>query len=45
MFTGTGLLIGTMFLLGAIFMAIWARLLMLRHEVVGTSGGVRMLVE
>ncbi|HEV7204861.1 MAG TPA: DUF4233 domain-containing protein [Jatrophihabitans sp.] len=44
-FTATGFLIGTMFLVGAIFAAIWLRLLMLRHEVVGTSGGLRMLVE
>ena len=42
-FTATGFFIGTMFLVGAIFMAIWLRLLMLRHEVVGTSGGLRML--
>lgn len=45
LFTATGFLIGTMFLVGAIFMAIWLRLLMLRHEVVGTSGGLRMLTE
>jgi hypothetical protein len=44
-FTATGFLIGTMFLVGAIFAAIWLRLLMLRHEVVGTSGGLRMFVE
>ena len=42
-FTATGLLIGTMFLIGAIFAAIWLRLLMLRHDVVGTPGGLRML--
>lgn len=44
-FTATGFLIGTMFLVGAIFAAIWLRLLMLRHEVVGTAGGLRMFVE
>lgn len=44
-FTATGFFIAPMFLVGAIFMAIWLRLLMLRHEVVGTSGGLRMLVE
>ncbi|MCW2656008.1 MAG: hypothetical protein JWR06_201, partial [Jatrophihabitans sp.] len=44
-FTATGFLIATMFLVGAIFAAIWLRLLMLRHEVVGTAGGLRMLVE
>jgi hypothetical protein len=37
-------LIATMFLIGAIFAAIWLRLLMLRHDVVGTPGGARMLV-
>jgi hypothetical protein len=42
-FTATGFLIGTMFLIGAIFAAIWLRLLMLRHDVVGTPGGLRML--
>lgn len=44
-FTATGIMIATMYLVGAIFAAIWLRLLMLRHEVVGTSGGLRMLVE
>ena len=43
-FTATGVLIATMFLLGAIFAAIWLRLLMLRHDIVGTPGGPRMLV-
>jgi hypothetical protein len=43
-FTATGFLIGTMFLIGAIFIAIWLRLLMLRHDIVGTPGGPRMLV-
>lgn len=44
-FTATGFLIATMFLVGVVFAAIWLRLLMLRHEVVGTSGGVRMFLE
>lgn len=43
-FTATGVLIATMFLIGAIFAAIWLRLLMLRHDIVGTPGGPRMLV-
>jgi hypothetical protein len=42
-FTATGLLIVTMFLLGAIFAAVWLRLLMLRHDIVGSPGGLRML--
>jgi hypothetical protein len=42
-FIATGFLIGTMFLVGAIFAAIWLRLLSLRHELVGTPGGWRML--
>lgn len=42
-FLATGILIVTMFLVGAIFIAIWLRLLMLRHELVGTPGGLRML--
>jgi hypothetical protein len=36
-------MIGTMFLIGALFIAIWLRLLMLRHEIVGSPGGLRML--
>jgi Protein of unknown function (DUF4233) len=42
-FVATGFMIGTMFLVGALFIAIWLRLLMLRHEIVGTPGGLRML--
>jgi hypothetical protein len=42
-FTATGFLIATMFLLGVVFAAIWLRLLMLRHDIVGTPGGMRML--
>ena len=40
----TGIWLWPMFIVGAIFAAIWGRLLMLRHELVGTPGGVRMLV-
>jgi hypothetical protein len=42
-FAATGLLIATMFLLGVVFAAIWLRLLMLRHDVVGSPGGIRLL--
>jgi hypothetical protein len=42
-FIATGFMIATMFLVGAIFAAIWLRLLSLRHELVGTPGGWRML--
>jgi hypothetical protein len=44
-FIATGIMIATMFLIGALFSAVWLRILMFRHEVVGTSGGVRMLLE
>lgn len=44
-FTATGVFLVSLFFIGAIFIAIWLRLLQLRHEVVGTSGGLRMLVE
>lgn len=43
LFIATGLLIGAMFLVGGIFLAIWLRLLLLRHDLVGSPGGVRML--
>ena len=43
LFIATGFLIGTMFLIGAIFAVIWLRLLMVRHDIVGTPGGLRML--
>ncbi|MCU1658449.1 MAG: hypothetical protein JWO57_3105 [Pseudonocardiales bacterium] len=39
----TGVWIATMFLVGAVFAAIWLYLLTLRHELVGTPGGFRML--
>ena len=43
-FFATGILIATMFLIAALFMAVWLRVLMFRHEVVGSPGGVRMLL-
>ena len=43
-FLATGVLIATMFLVAALFIAVWLRVLMFRHEVVGTPGGVRMLL-
>jgi hypothetical protein len=39
----TGILSIPMFLVGAIFAAIWLRLLTLRHEVIGGRGGVHLL--
>jgi len=41
-FIATGFLIATMFLLGIVFAAIWLRLLMLRHDIVGSPGGLRL---
>jgi hypothetical protein len=43
LFLATGVLIATMFLVAALFMAVWLRVLMFRHEVVGSPGGFRML--
>jgi hypothetical protein len=43
LFIATGFIIGTMFFVGFVFILIWLRLLMLRHEVVGSPGGLRML--
>jgi hypothetical protein len=40
----TGIMITTMFLIGALFIAVWLRILVFRHEVVGSPGGVRMLL-
>jgi hypothetical protein len=40
----TGILLAAMFVIAAIFATIWLYLLNLRHELVGTPGGVRMLV-
>ena len=39
----TGFWLVSMFLVAAVFTAIWLYLLNLRHELVGTPGGVRML--
>jgi len=44
LFVLTGVLLVAMFVVGVIFAAIWWRLLMLRHELVGTPGGWRLLV-
>lgn len=43
-FLATGVLIVTMFLVAALFIAVWLRILLFRHEVVGSPGGVRMLL-
>ena len=43
-FFASGILIATMFLIAALFMAVWMRILMFRHEVVGSPGGARMLL-
>jgi hypothetical protein len=43
-FTATGIMIVTMVLVGLIFAVIWLRLLTLRHEIVGSPGGWRMLL-
>ena len=39
----TGVWVSAMFVLGAIFAAIWLYVLNLRHELVGTPGGWRLL--
>jgi hypothetical protein len=43
-FVLTGIWIWGMFIVGAMFVAIWLYLLKLRHDLVGTPGGARMLV-
>jgi hypothetical protein len=43
-FFATGIMITTMFLIAALFIGVWLRILMFRHEVVGSPGGVRMLL-
>jgi hypothetical protein len=40
----TGILLPVLFVLAALFIAVWLRLLFLRRDLVGTAGGVRMLV-
>ncbi len=42
-FFASGVFITTMFVVGAIFGLIWWRVLVLRHEVVGSPGGWRLL--
>lgn len=42
-FFGMGIMFVTMFLVGAIFAAIWLRLLMFRQEVIGGRGGIHVL--
>lgn len=43
-FVLTGIWLVAMFVIAAIFLGIWLYLLNLRHELVGTPGGVRMLL-
>ena len=40
----TGVWLVAMFVLAAIFWAVWYRVLVLRRDVVGTPGGLRMLI-
>ncbi len=40
----TGVLVGVMFFVGAIFIAIWLWVLTMRRDLVGTPGGARMLI-
>ena len=44
LFILTGIWLAAMFVVGAIFAMIWIYVLTLRHELVGTPGGARMLV-
>ena len=44
LFLASGILIATMFLVAALFIAVWLRILMFRHEVVGSPSGPRMLL-
>lgn len=43
-FVLTGIWIWGMFIIGVIFVALWVYLLTLRHELVGTPAGLRMLI-
>lgn len=43
-FIATGVFLGAMFVVGVIFAGIWAYLLKLRHELVGTPGTLRGLI-
>lgn len=40
----TGIWLTAMFILAALFWAVWYRILVLRRDVVGTPGGLRMLI-
>ncbi len=40
----TGVWLFALLVVAAIFVAVWVRVLLLRHELVGTPGGVRLLV-
>jgi hypothetical protein len=40
----TGFWISAMFFVAALFIAVWTRVLVLRRDVVGTPGGVRMFL-
>ncbi len=44
LFILTGVFLPAMFVVGVIFLAIWLSVLNLRHEIVGTAGGLRMFV-
>ena len=44
MFVLTGIMLVAMFVVAAIFAAVWGRLLLLRRDLVGTPGGLRLLV-
>lgn len=43
-FIATGVWVPAFFIVGVVFLAIWLYVLNLRHEIVGTPGGLRMLV-
>jgi Protein of unknown function (DUF4233) len=44
LYLATGVLIVTMFVVAAIFIVIWVRMLMFRHDALGRPGGMRMLL-
>ncbi len=43
-FLAVGLWVHAFFVVGALFIGVWLYVLNLRHELVGTPGGIRMLV-
>jgi hypothetical protein len=43
-FFATGIMIVTMFVIAAVFIAVWVRVLMFRHDALGTPGGLRMVL-